>query len=956
MKSAVINVPNSGAELLPSLQAELRQLAAQRLAHECTGQTLQATALVHVAWLAVKRKLYPEGTVGLLAILLALLLSTSLATAQSPSNLAAKTPETIRIVVLPFLNASGDTNRADWQQALPALIRGNLQAAGSWSVVGGKKIREALKANGRASGSKVDAELARQVARGLNARVVVWGRFQRQTNHWIVAMQMLDANAPAEPTQLNVASPDWNGLPQLAAIAVAKKLGRPIPEDDLQHVRKYLAGSENAPELLAQAVALDFREAPAEERERTLHRLLAAAPHCGMAHMDLAQLYAEAGRTNELQQAISEFLRQCPDLCDAHLLNTWLLTVERDPAGIHRELNEALRLHRGCPGACQQLFGIMGGVEQRWEDLRPILEAAHTARPENSDTLILLAGTRALCGDLEGTRELLNAVVDLPETNLCLDLALLNASLFAMEYDLAGRELARLGPQAADDEVVRENLEAVKFYRNKDITNDSNASIVRPRSFIPAELDVELVRRLTDRERELVVNPLAITPEIAAEARRLTLGLPNDTLRTIALFAEVARRGRGEGDGGTRTASQTLAQASDPQARFSCQEYAKLFVALARSAGLESWLVHIERDADGNPGYHDCAVIFVDGVGILVDPAWRVIGIRHEAFTVLDDAQAISHQAMQLHGQPVADQLRMGLKLNPDDRWTQLQFVRGMASLGDFSAATGELAKVRKTGVETWDVHEAAAELEIKRLSWQPALAELQCALALSPSNTTVHFHLAQVYGALGDPVKATGHMDAALRFERGEMSKADRRETSAQVSAMKTVIRSTAGDSSARVEMQRMAGAGDVIAQTGMANACFNEKPPRLEEGMRWLRQAAGQGNAQSQYDCAKILDLIHGDATGPEQMMWLARAAEQGHAEAQYRLGRFLYEGKLAPRDNIAAGQWIVLATRNGHAEAKYLLQEMELFLSGGELAEARKRAAGFKVANTPAILEAK
>ena len=38
-------------KLLPLVYDELRNLAAQRLANEAPGQTLQATALVHEAWL-----------------------------------------------------------------------------------------------------------------------------------------------------------------------------------------------------------------------------------------------------------------------------------------------------------------------------------------------------------------------------------------------------------------------------------------------------------------------------------------------------------------------------------------------------------------------------------------------------------------------------------------------------------------------------------------------------------------------------------------------------------------------------------------------------------------------------------------------------------------------------------------------------------------------------------------
>ena len=41
--------PQAAAQLLPLVYDELRKLAAQRLAQEKPGQTLQATALVHEA-------------------------------------------------------------------------------------------------------------------------------------------------------------------------------------------------------------------------------------------------------------------------------------------------------------------------------------------------------------------------------------------------------------------------------------------------------------------------------------------------------------------------------------------------------------------------------------------------------------------------------------------------------------------------------------------------------------------------------------------------------------------------------------------------------------------------------------------------------------------------------------------------------------------------------------------
>jgi hypothetical protein len=42
--------PHAAKELLPIVYEELRKLAAQKLAQEKPGQTLQATALVHEAY------------------------------------------------------------------------------------------------------------------------------------------------------------------------------------------------------------------------------------------------------------------------------------------------------------------------------------------------------------------------------------------------------------------------------------------------------------------------------------------------------------------------------------------------------------------------------------------------------------------------------------------------------------------------------------------------------------------------------------------------------------------------------------------------------------------------------------------------------------------------------------------------------------------------------------------
>src|SRR5437660_4499020 len=54
--------PEAASQLLPLVYDELRQLAAQKLAHEKPGQTLDATALVHEAYLRLVANARGEAT------------------------------------------------------------------------------------------------------------------------------------------------------------------------------------------------------------------------------------------------------------------------------------------------------------------------------------------------------------------------------------------------------------------------------------------------------------------------------------------------------------------------------------------------------------------------------------------------------------------------------------------------------------------------------------------------------------------------------------------------------------------------------------------------------------------------------------------------------------------------------------------------------------------------------
>ena len=99
-----------------------------------------------------------------------LLFSVPVSATQPPAPSAAANIQTLRIVMLPFQNAIGDTNWNDWQLAWPALVRNKFGGAKFTSFIGREKTRQALKQAGWAAGQKVDAKLAVQAALDLHLK------------------------------------------------------------------------------------------------------------------------------------------------------------------------------------------------------------------------------------------------------------------------------------------------------------------------------------------------------------------------------------------------------------------------------------------------------------------------------------------------------------------------------------------------------------------------------------------------------------------------------------------------------------------------------------------------------------------------------------------------------------------------------------------------------------------
>jgi tetratricopeptide (TPR) repeat protein len=280
-----------------------------------------------------------------------------------------------------------------------------------------------------------------------------------------------------------------------------------------------------------------------------------------------------------------------------------------------------------------------------------------------------------------------------------------------------------------------------------------------PKIYTEETLQAALRERLTDDELKMIVNPLASTPEMDRWARELTAGTTGDLEKAKKLFNALIRHLH-TGEGGTRTAMEVFAAWKDPAQSFSCQEYAKLYVALARAVGVKCFYVHLEKDYLGDCVYHDCAAVFSDGKAYLVDAAYIWFGVPHKDYLVLDDLQTIAHQFFQPSekGQNVA-RCQLATKLHPDLAWGQMQLTAAFLQENQPESARKALAAALHLESNRWDGLYYQGKIAMQTGKQEAAVEYFRKSLEINPKFGDTHLCLG-----------ATLHTQGKLKESRDEL------------------------------------------------------------------------------------------------------------------------------------------------------------------------------------------
>jgi tetratricopeptide (TPR) repeat protein len=595
-------------------------------------------------------------------------------------------------------------------------------------------------------GDAISAEQARKIGELIEARRVVWGTYRQEGGNWLVTARVLNVASGATSAELKATASDWYEVRDQLADQVLKELGVTPMEAEHQKMLRRGTSSPSALEWYSRTLAGQEELKPKPEQEASIRKALDADPQFADAYGALAAALGSQGRFQLAEEAARRGVELRPDGARLHLVLCFALMFQGNFAQAEKELHKAVRLDPDDAeaymrlGECAKEQGKLDDAIAFWNEakrldptdgvVRAHLGDAYAKKRDREKALRELKEAERLDPDGMNSEQIVwQGYVALHETPLALE---------HLEKFVALARKAGLAPKMVDytEECGREL---------KARLTPSEVVATMPTVYTRQSLDAALRQRLTSAEYKLVVNPIASTPAMDLWAQELTRGATNDVDKARKVFDALARH-LDTGELGTRTAQEVFAVWNDPAQSFSCQEYAKLYIALARAVGLQAFYVHLEKDYSGEIVYHDCAAVFSGDKALLVDPAYQWFGAPHKEYVVLDDVQAIAHHFYQpsAKGQRVT-RCRLAAKLHPNTAWGQLHLVGALLKANEFDEARKVLKNAQKLEPGRWDSCTYQGFLAAKTGDLNGAAASLRQALELNPQHGPTHLILGWV-------------------------------------------------------------------------------------------------------------------------------------------------------------------------------------------------------------------
>jgi tetratricopeptide (TPR) repeat protein/TolB-like protein len=682
-------------------------------------------------------------------------------------------PGRVVVAVLWFENKTGDPQAEHWRYAIEGFLSEQLRGVKALRLrrIG---IDFAARQLGIAKGSAITRDEARKMGEIIEAQRVIWGSYTTENNKWHVTARVLNVATGKASDEMVAASDDWFDVRDELTDKILKELRITPTQEERKKMARRWTSSPSALEWYSKAYALQEEGKPFSEQEECERRAIAEDPNFAGAYMALGSILGSQGKFKPAEDAARQALSRRPDSADAHDILGFLFAHQGRYAQAERELQQAQSLDPDDAETLSRL-GQLYTTQGKWDEAIAYFDQGRRLEPMDPSIHAYLGLSHARKGDRDkALLELREAerfsAGDLREVGA--EQIIWQAYVRLADIPSAVKHADRFVTLAKKKGINPEGVAPIEQAANRLRATLTPRPIkaTMPKVYTEKELQKILEERLTKEELKMVVNPLAGTAKMKRWARELTGNADSDLEKARAIFDALAKRVdlwmlRADS---ARTAQEAFGAWKDPNEQFNCQEYAKLYVGLARDVGLSAFFVLVERNYAGKVLAHACAAVFAGQEAFLIDIPSKCFGISHKEYTILDDIGTIALQMCQQDATPTEEVsfCEIGAKLCPDLPWPSLHLAKALTDSNQFEEAETVLARCSQLDSDLWRAfaYGIRGMLAMGKRDLNTAETHLHKAAELYPDNASARDTYGCVLLEQGKLDEAREEFRAALR------------------------------------------------------------------------------------------------------------------------------------------------------------------------------------------------
>jgi tetratricopeptide (TPR) repeat protein len=667
----------------------------------------------------------------------------------------------ITVAVLPFEDQTKDPKAAHWRHSLPRMIGGPMDATKRVRLCASDAADYGLRRCQINAGEAINAEQAKTIGEIIEARRVVWGQYRREGKKWSATVQVMVVAGGEVFPPITATSADWFTLSQELAGKILDALKISLTEEQREKMKVRATDSAEALEYYSRCYAMQSEQRPFAEVGEIVQRAIKADPKFASAHFAYGACLLSQGKFKEGRDSLENALALQPTFDRALMALGVLSGIENDYEAAMKFLRDAARHGPDEPDNFIRLAELH--MMMRENDVAVVqLEIALRLNPVSASAHAQLGYCYALMAKKDqAVRALQTAVlIDPIDAGVC--------QILAQGYDRLGmtsqaiefREklLASAKKIGISPEMLKAHEKRLQELRTT--LKVTYVTAPEPRPYTDEQLRNELRAHLTPEEFSQLLYPLECTPAMKQWAQELTKDASDEMAKARILYDALAQH-LSPAAGGARTAAQVYENWNTPAVSFQCQEYARLYVALARAVGLKAYFTRVDRDPQDHVVLHACAALFLNGKVLLVDVTFRWFGAPHKKFSVNNDYETMVMQMNQSDGLAYK---RIAVKLQPDD--LSLFNLGGRLMGENFTEeAKTVMEQFLQIKSEAWMQHYARGFLAGMEKNWDLSEKELRQATEIYADESSTHYHLGQVLMQKQDLVAAQDAFRSCIRY-----------------------------------------------------------------------------------------------------------------------------------------------------------------------------------------------